>query len=51
MAHKVEVLLLGLSCLGNFVKCNNNTELSVSACRPHVEMAAKYCKAPTISSA
>lgn len=23
MAHKVKVPLLGLSCLGNFVKCNN----------------------------
>lgn len=30
MAHKVKVPLLGLSCLGNSVKCNNKMKLSVA---------------------
>lgn len=30
MAHKVKVPLLGLSCLGNFVKRNNKMKLSVA---------------------
>lgn len=30
MARKVKVPLLGLSCLGNFVKCNNKMKLSVA---------------------
>ena len=42
MAHKVKVLLLGLSCLGNFVKGNNKTEQSAAAHRALVETAAKH---------
>lgn len=30
MAHEVKGPLLGLSCLGNFVKCNNKMKLSVA---------------------
>lgn len=45
MAQKVKVPLLGLSCLGNSVKCNNKMKLSVANT---VSLYINGCKVLTV---